>query len=365
MPLESFASNRFFRNIDGKFRLGIRLRDGDHLLDDRIFQFNRDQSHFGAVVFENVAEGRRNDRPKTVVQQCPWRMFPAGAASKVFPGKQNDCVFVFRTIHDKVRIFPPIFEKIAGHIGALGKFHRIAWRDLVRVDIRKSQRQCLSGNVGVLTKIVSIMDFLAENGSGDLNTISKGTGIPRSTVHRLLSDLEEAHLVAKTREGYTIGPKIAIWSDSAYAKIIAEAAKPILKKLTESTNESSQVYIREGEQRICITSVNVAGLANMVPVGSIFPIGAGSAGKVFKIWEDEISNKEYDAIRRQGWVESVAEREPGVASVSAPIFSKSGKLIAAISVSGPISRLGEKPSEKLAAHVLKAARELNEKLNEG
>ncbi|MED3662067.1 IclR family transcriptional regulator [Ureibacillus sp. FSL K6-8385] len=219
--------------------------------------------------------------------------------------------------------------------------------------------------MGVLTKIVSIMDFLAENGSGDLNTISKGTGIPRSTVHRLLSDLEEAHLVAKTREGYTIGPKIAIWSDSAYAKIIAEAAKPILKKLTESTNESSQVYIREGEQRICITSVNVAGLANMVPVGSIFPIGAGSAGKVFKIWEDEISNKEYDAIRRQGWVESVAEREPGVASVSAPIFSKSGKLIAAISVSGPISRLGEKPSEKLAAHVLKAARELNEKLNEG
>jgi len=45
-------------------------------------------------------------------------------------------------------------------------------------------------------------------------------------------------------------------------------------------------------------------------------------------------------VRRRGWAASVAEREPGVASVSAPVRDRTGRVIAAISVSGPIERLG-------------------------
>ena len=46
------------------------------------------------------------------------------------------------------------------------------------------------------------------------------------------------------------------------------------------------------------------------------------------------------AVRRRGWAQSVGEREPGVASVSAPVRGSSGKVIAAISISGPIERMG-------------------------
>ena len=46
-------------------------------------------------------------------------------------------------------------------------------------------------------------------------------------------------------------------------------------------------------------------------------------------------------VRRRGWAQSAAEREPGVASVSAPVRDAKGVVIAAVSVSGPIDRAFE------------------------
>lgn len=67
-------------------------------------------------------------------------------------------------------------------------------------------------------------------------------------------------------------------------------------------------------------------------------------------------------IRRLGWAQSVAEREAGVASVSAPVFGPGGNLRAAVCASGPISRLGESPGERLAGLVVDAARRISEAL---
>jgi DNA-binding IclR family transcriptional regulator len=57
----------------------------------------------------------------------------------------------------------------------------------------------------------------------------------------------------------------------------------------------------------------------------------------------------------------VAEREEGVASVSAPVF-RGGRVVAAVGASGPIARLGERPGERLAGRVVEAAREIEEDL---
>ena len=67
-------------------------------------------------------------------------------------------------------------------------------------------------------------------------------------------------------------------------------------------------------------------------------------------------------VRRRGWAQSVAEREPGVASVSAPVLSPSGKIIAAVSVSGPIERLTRQPGRLHAPAVMAAAERLSEVL---
>ena len=67
-------------------------------------------------------------------------------------------------------------------------------------------------------------------------------------------------------------------------------------------------------------------------------------------------------VRRRGWAQSVAEREPGVASVSAPVLAPSGRILAAISCSGPIERLSRYPGRVHGAAVMAAAERLNEVL---
>jgi DNA-binding IclR family transcriptional regulator len=66
--------------------------------------------------------------------------------------------------------------------------------------------------------------------------------------------------------------------------------------------------------------------------------------------------------RRRGWAESVAERAPGVASVSAPIAGPDGALVAVVSVSGPAARLGSLRAKRYAPAVMEAAREIEDAL---
>jgi DNA-binding IclR family transcriptional regulator len=63
-------------------------------------------------------------------------------------------------------------------------------------------------------------------------------------------------------------------------------------------------------------------------------------------------------VRRRGWAASVAEREAGVASVSAPVRGQGGKVVAAVSVSGPIERLTRSPGRLHAAAVAAAGEKI-------
>ena len=65
-------------------------------------------------------------------------------------------------------------------------------------------------------------------------------------------------------------------------------------------------------------------------------------------------------VRRRGWAASVAEREPGVASVSAPVRGAGGRVVAAVSVSGPIERLTRSPGRLHAAAVVGAGDKISE-----
>jgi DNA-binding IclR family transcriptional regulator len=67
-------------------------------------------------------------------------------------------------------------------------------------------------------------------------------------------------------------------------------------------------------------------------------------------------------VRRRGWAASAAEREAGVASVSAPVRGPQGRVLAAISVSGPIERLGRSPGRLHAAAVMAAGEKITELL---
>ncbi|CAN5786420.1 IclR family transcriptional regulator [soil metagenome] len=218
--------------------------------------------------------------------------------------------------------------------------------------------------VGVLDKSVEILTLLAEDGPASLASVVASTGIPRPTAHRLLSALETHHLVARNNGSYRLGLRLLGWGDAAAAGTnLVEVARPVLEDLRDQTGESVQLYVREGERRVCVAAVERAGggLRDMVPVGAVLPLDQGSGGTVLLAWSKNAAEaNELKAIRRQGWAESVAEREEGVASVSAPVFGAGGELRSAVSVSGPVSRLGESPSMRLAKRVVAAAQDIGD-----
>lgn len=219
-----------------------------------------------------------------------------------------------------------------------------------------------ASSVRVLDKSVEILAHLAEEGPTGLAGVVEATGIPRPTAHRLLSALETHHLVARNNGRYRLGLRLLGWGDAAAAGTnLVEVARPVLEGLRDETGESAQLYVREGDQRVCVASVERAGggLRDMVPVGAVLPLDQGSGGKVLLAWsEDGTGTDELREVRERGWAESVAEREPGVASVSAPVFGPGRELRAAVCASGPVSRLGEHPGGRLAERVVAAAREI-------
>jgi hypothetical protein len=92
---------------------------------------------------------------------------------------------------------------------------------------------------------------------------------------------------------------------------------------------------------------------------------AGSAAQVLLAWEEggrmhrglrgaKFSATTLAQVRRRGWAATAAEREPGVASVSAPVRGPGGRILAAVSVSGPIERLTRSPGRMHAAAVVAA-----------
>jgi DNA-binding IclR family transcriptional regulator len=222
--------------------------------------------------------------------------------------------------------------------------------------------------VGVLDKAVGILVFLSEDGPATLAEVVEGTGLPRPTAYRLLSALEAHRLVGRGDGRYALGMRLLGWGNRAVGRDLVEAARPVLAALADESGESVQLYVREGDHRVCVAAVERAGrgLRDMVPVGAVLPLDRGSGGKVLLAWAEDAKGSfvtqasELERVRARGWAESVAEREAGVASVSAPVFGPDGRLRAAVCASGPVSRLGEHPGEHLAGPVVAAAREIED-----
>src|ERR1700752_4891964 len=228
--------------------------------------------------------------------------------------------------------------------------------------------------VGVLDKAALVLTA-REPGPATLAGLVAGTGLARPTAHRLAVALEHHRLVARDMQGrFALGPRLAELSAAAGEDPLLATAGPILARLRDITGESAQLWRRQGDHRVCVAAAErPSGLRDTLPVGSQLTMRAGSAAQVLLAWEDPermhrgLQNAAFSApalsgIRRRGWAQSVGEREQGVASVSAPVRSPSGKIIAAVSGPRPPGRLSRQPGRMPAPAVLAAADRLSESL---
>jgi DNA-binding IclR family transcriptional regulator len=206
--------------------------------------------------------------------------------------------------------------------------------------------QVVSG-VGVLDKAMYLLDVVQYSQPVSLAELVSKTGFPNTTAHRLVLALETHGFLRRDEAGRLLtGSRFATGT-------LSQVAGPIMRQLTHQTGESSQLYVRRGQSRLCIVSVeSPQELHTNVPVGSLLVIDKGSAGRLLMGHEE---------LLRRGWAESVGERVAGAASVSAPIYDAS-VLVAALSISGPIERLGTSPGERYAGPVVEAAKRIQHAL---
>jgi DNA-binding IclR family transcriptional regulator len=243
--------------------------------------------------------------------------------------------------------------------------------------------------MSVLEKATQILDLVAESTeAATLTSIAQRLGQPRSSTHRLLSEL--VHLGLLFRVGtatYVPGPRLARWGEAASGVTdIVRISQPAMVRLRDAVGESVHLYVRQRNTRVCVAAVEGSyELRHFTEVGKPLPLSVGASGKVLLAFADAATRTQemrrvasapvtprapsvraltvqLDEIVASGWSMSFGEREEGLAAAAVPIRNHAGAVIAALSISGPSTRLTLHRLESLRSELTAAAEQISRAL---
>ncbi|WP_053959852.1 IclR family transcriptional regulator [Sulfobacillus thermosulfidooxidans] len=215
-------------------------------------------------------------------------------------------------------------------------------------------------SVHVILRVSALLDVLAQQSPASLAYLTEVTGLPKTTVHRLLQTLEHESIVMRSQQGYAIGPRIAKWHSPfdpyRWLKLLGP---PILREMADKSRETASIFVGLRDRRVCWVVVDGPQEVRHVPMpDQVFPLGVGSAGKLLlsamppaereqaiaatrarfpQVAIAPVSEDELNAIYQLGYAVSIEEREPGLASVAALV---PGLPRVCMSLSGPVHRFG-------------------------
>ncbi|GJM76174.1 IclR family transcriptional regulator [Paenibacillus macerans] len=235
--------------------------------------------------------------------------------------------------------------------------------------------------VRAVERALDILMCFTKGSDLGLTEIAGEIGLHKSTVHRLMTTLEERGFVVRdpATEKYRLGLKI--WELSAHLSHNDDPAVlllPLMERLRDRLGETVSLYLRDGNDRLRIQAVQSnQAIRRVAQVGARLPLYVGASSKVLVAYSDEpvtravLDSPDWPAgldpaayvsqlrqVRERGYATSYEEREPGVSAVAAPIFDRGGKIAAALSVSGPVSRLTPERLEEYGPVLIEAAREM-------
>lgn len=213
-----------------------------------------------------------------------------------------------------------------------------------------------------------------------MRELLSATGLPKTTVIRLARTLVNAGLLWDRGDGsYTVGPGLVRWAGLASSVwLVSPWAQSQMRSLADATEETANLYVRSGPYRVCVAQEQGSqSLRRVVTVGDTLTMWGGAASKVLLSDADDVLLREVAStapeglerlpqLRREvadagdrGYAVSHGEREAGVSSVAAPVFDGSGKVTAAISVSGPTARFTDSRVPRFVEVVTATAVELS------
>src|SRR6516164_2591791 len=247
--------------------------------------------------------------------------------------------------------------------------------------------------VAVLAKVFKILDLLQAYPSGlDLNSISHKTGVNKSTAYRLLACLEqEGSLVRKERSAYVLGVKLLqLGAVSDRHHVLRECSDHLLRELWQATEETVNLGVLEGPNILFLMVLESPHAFRLVSgIGARRSVHCTAMGKALAAFlpsrqESQILNsiqfeavtphtmtnlaqfkKDLERIRYLGYAVNDEESVLGARSVGAPVLNAQGTAVAAVSVSGPITRITQGKIPILAEAVKRTAREIAARMGYG
>lgn len=206
-----------------------------------------------------------------------------------------------------------------------------------------------------------LLCFAKSPGSVSLSDVARNVGLHKSTTHRLLLALQNKGFVRKQAgsEKYILGWSVLELFGNAYlSDELTDLALPLMTKLRNISGETVSLYIRSGTERIRVQAVeSTEPIRNVVSIGKTYPLYVGASGKVLLAFASESVLEEVlrrdrippdfvrddlwlqlDKIRMDGFAISIQERDAGAAAMAAPVFGPNQECVAALAISGPVSR---------------------------
>lgn len=246
--------------------------------------------------------------------------------------------------------------------------------------------------MSVLEKASELIDCLGHAGEPvSLAFVRSALDMPKSSTHRLLGELAALGIVRRTEDGrYSLGPRLLYWGEAAAETFDLRAiAEPSMRRLRDTIGESVHLYLRDHDMRVCIAAVEARHeLRPFIQLGRPLPLRAGAAGKLLLAFADddvqrlEVRRAKSDAesfpnapgarlaeelewIRAERWATSVGERESGVSAAATPIVDSRGRVVAALCISGPTSRLVASLLDASREPLQQSAAEISDLLRRG
>jgi DNA-binding IclR family transcriptional regulator len=237
-------------------------------------------------------------------------------------------------------------------------------------------------------RTLDILEALAEMGEVGVAQLSSHVGLHASTVHRLLSTLISRGYVRQNTETgrYLLGLKLLDVARAVRDHLdIRMEALPILRTLMKKSGETANLGVRDRRHLVYIEQASSPGrlLRMFVQVGGRAHLHSTASGKILlaHLPESELQEllsgytlypnasrtivdrsvllAELDEVRRQGYATDYGEQEEGVNCIAGPVRNHTGRVVAAISISGPWIRISPERVPDLMPLVLEACDDLS------
>ncbi len=230
-----------------------------------------------------------------------------------------------------------------------------------------TMRTAPGGTQTVIRAIGLLKAFSRERPKLALAELCADQGLSKTTAHRLLAALESEGLVTRNagRGTYRLGPAIiALGTQALLSHDLRAIVQSELEALVSLTGETATLEVLANDKVLIVSEIPGRHLVTVAAeVGTLWPLHATSTGKAIlaalpekgrrsliktpldrltdsTITEPEELDRELERVRARGYATAVEELEVGAAAVAAALSDPLGRVVGAISLGGPASRLG-------------------------